>query len=322
MSNNQALNTRRFSFGAFCIKNTSFIVFVVMLIVAGVSTDRFYNGSNIANILRQSAPLGIMSFGMLFVILTGGIDLSVGSIMALSSVIVASCVPQYGGTISVIITLIAGMAMGAVAGLFVAIGNMAPFVATLAMMTIARGVAMIASKGRPIFIDNDAFATFGDGAVFGIPTPALALFGVFLISAFVLKYTSFGRITMAVGSNENAVVLSGINSKINKFAVYVISGGLCGLSGIIASTRTGVGSPIMGIGVELDAIAAVVIGGASLAGGRGTAFNTLLGVLVLGIISNVMNLMNIPGYHQQIVKGLIIVAAVLIEGLKERKNLA
>jgi ribose transport system permease protein len=196
--------------------------------------------------------------------------------------------------------------------------RIAPFIATLATMTIARGVALIVSKGQPIFIDDTAFNDFGVANWFGIPTTFYLLIACFLVALFLYRKTVFGRLAISIGSNETATRFAGIRVAYYKFGVYALCGLACGIAGVIASTRTGVGSPVLALGFELDAIAAVVVGGANLSGGRGTVFNTLIGVMILSIISNIMNLMNIPGYHQQVVKGAIIILAVTLDSLKGR----
>ena len=302
------------------LNQSALVVFVAMLVVSLFLTDRFLTVDNITNILRQSVPLGIVSLGLLFVILTGGIDLSVGSLMALVSVIVALVIPENGLILGVLAGVIAGTLLGAFSGTLVAVFQIAPFIATLATMTVARGVALIVSKGQPIFIDDTAFNDFGVANWFGIPTTFYLLVACFLITLFLYRKTVFGRLTISIGSNETATRFAGIRVAYYKFGVYALCGLACGIAGVVASTRTGVGSPILAIGFELDTIAAVVVGGASLAGGRGTVLNTLIGVLILSIISNVMNLMNIPGYHQQVVKGAIIIMAVMLESLKGRFN--
>jgi len=302
------------------LNQSALVVFVAMLVVSLFLTDRFLTVDNITNILRQSVPLGIVSLGLLFVILTGGIDLSVGSLMALVSVIVALVVPENGVALGVVAGIVAGTLLGAFSGTLVAVFRIAPFIATLATMTVARGVALIVSKGQPIFIDDTAFNDFGVANWFGVPTTFYLLVACFLITLFLYRKTVFGRLTISIGSNETATRFAGIRVAYYKFGVYALCGLACGIAGVVASTRTGVGSPILAIGFELDAIAAVVVGGASLAGGRGTVLNTLIGVMILSIISNVMNLMNIPGYHQQVVKGAIIIVAVMLESLKGRFN--
>lgn len=300
------------------LSQSTLVFFVIMLVVAALLSDRFFTSNNVANILRQSVPLGIVSVGLLYVILTGGIDLSVGSLMALVSVAVALFIPQFGLPMGILFALFVGMACGAFSGALVTYFAIAPFIATLATMTIARGLALIFSRGQPIFIDNDTFMNVGTSAIFGVPTLFVILGVIVVLAWIVYRFSVFGRLVVAVGSNETATRFAGINVSTVKLAVYVLSGLTCAIAGIISATRTGVGSPILAVGFELDAIAAVVVGGASLNGGRGTVFNTLMGALILSIISNLMNLMDIPGYHQQVVKGIIIVLAVLLESAKQR----
>jgi len=302
------------------LSQSTLVVFVLMLIAAGLLSDRFFTPDNITNILRQSVPLGIVSLGLLYVILTGGIDLSVGSIMALVSVVVALAIPAYGVTGAIVISLVVGIVCGLVSGSLVANFGIAPFIATLATMTITRGVSLIVSKGQPIFIDDQGFMDFGSASIAGVPLLFLLLIVITGAALFLNRKTVFGRLVIAIGSNETAARFSGISLTTIKLAVYAISGFTCAIAGVVSATRTGVGSPILAIGFELDAIAAVVVGGASLAGGRGTVINTLIGALILSMISNLMNLMDIPGYHQQVVKGVIIVLAVLLESAKRRTS--
>jgi ribose transport system permease protein len=303
----------------FLINNSTLVVFILMLVIAGILSDKFYSGDNITNVLRQSVPLGLAALGMLFVILTGGIDLSVGSVMAFISVAVAIFIPEIGLWPAVFASLSVAAIIGAGAGVLVTLFNIAPFIATLAMMTIARGLALIISQGQPIFIDDVTLVDFGIGYFLGLPMPVYVLLFFALLAQFIYKYTVFGRLTISIGSNETATRFAGIKVGWYKFAVYALSGFACGLAGLLASTRTGVGSPVLSIGFELDVIAAVVVG-ASLAGGRGNVVNTIVGVMILSIISNLMNLMNISGYNQQVVKGLIIIAAVMLESLKSRQR--
>ncbi|RJX72882.1 ABC transporter permease [Vibrio sinensis] len=305
----------------FLLKHTTIIVFILMLIVAGLISDKFYTQVNILNVLKQSVPLGIVSLGLLFVIITGGIDLSVGSVMALVSIVTSLLIPEWGLSGALFIGSITGIAIGFVSGGLVSHLGIPAFVATLALMTIARGLSLIFSNGQPIFVDDTLFQAFGTNSFLAIPYPVLAMFVIYGLGYFVLHRTIFGRLVVAVGSNETATKFAGISVKKVKFAVYVISGFTAALAGLISATRTGVGSPILGIGFELDAIAAVVIGGASLSGGRGTVINCLFGVMILGVISNILNLINVSGYNQQVIKGIIIIFAVMLESLKQKKGL-
>jgi len=306
----------------FIYKHNTLFIFLILLVVSSLISDAFFTATNIFNLLRQISGIGIISLGMLLVVLSGGIDLAVGSVLALCSVLVAYFLNEMPFVPAIILTVLTGLIIGFVPGYLVAWRNVAPFIATLALMTIARGLGFIISKGTPILINEKGMALkmFGGGYTLGVPNPVLLMISIFFLVWFVLKFTVFGRLIIAIGSNEEAVRLSGVKVSNYKFLVYSISGGLAALGGIISTSRTGVGSPIVGIGLELDAIAAVVIGGASLNGGKGTALNTLTGVLILGMIGNIMNLMNVPGYPQQVIKGLIIIIAVLLQGINKKNH--
>jgi ribose transport system permease protein len=306
----------------FILKFNTLLIFVFLIIASSIISDAFFTSRNITNLLRQVSGIGIVSLGMLLVIITGGIDLSVGSIVAFAGVISAYFLSSMPISVGIGLTIFAGVAIGSVSGYLVSVRSMAPFIATLALMTIVRGLAFILSKGTPIILEESgqSLKDFGSNYLLGIPNPVMLMFFIFFLIYFILKHTVFGRLIIAIGSNEESVRLSGINVWIYKFAVYGICGGLAAIAGIISTSRTGVGSPILGIGLELDAIAAVVIGGASLKGGRGSAVNTLLGIIILGMIGNIMNLMNVPGYPQQVIKGLIIIVAVLLQGIKQKDN--
>ncbi len=304
--------------GQFLIEYNTLVIFLIIVLISSIFSDVFFSHTNITNLLRQVSGIGIISMGMLLVILTGGIDLSVGSVVALTSVLCGYFLQSMPLPVALACSVIAGILVGSFSGYLVSVHRMAPFIATLAAMTIARGAGFIISKGSPIIIGTagSGLTDFGTGSIIGIPYPVFLMFAIFFLVFFILKYTVFGRLIIAIGSNEEAVRLSGIKLKRYKFAVYGMTGGFAALAGIISTSRTGVGSPIIGMGLELDVIAAVVIGGASLSGGKGTAVNTLLGVLILGIIGNLMNLQNVPSYPQQVIKGLIIIAAVLMQGYK------
>lgn len=293
-------------------------IFLVLIAVAALWSDSFLSRGNILNVLRQVASgAGIMAVGMLFVILTRGIDLSVGSVMALGSVLTGYFCAKlgYDPVLTIPLVLLAGAACGLVTGGFVAYLGLPSFVMSLAMMAIARGLSLIISEGRPIPLGEtgEAFGRFGAGYQMGLPQPVILMFAVFIVGGIVLNFTRFGRLITAIGSNEEAVRLSGIAVQRYILAVYIISGVLAAVAGIISSSRTGVGSAQVGVGAELNVIAAVVIGGASLMGGKGGVINTLLGALIMGIIANIMNLAGVPGYHQQVYMGAIIVVAMLLQ---------
>jgi len=297
------------------LKYDTLIIFLLLLIISSVVSPSFLTGENISNLLRQNAPIGLVSLGMLLVILTGGIDLSVGSIVAFAGVAFALLSYEVYFGAGFILVLIGGILIGATSGYLVAFRRITPFIATLALMTIVRGLAYLLSKGAPITVGSHSSAILylGTGTILGVPVSAIILFVIFGLAYVMLRYHVFGRHIIAVGSNEEAVRLSGISVERTKFLVYTIAGFLTALAGLMTVGRTGVGTPNIGVGLELDAIAAVVIGGASLMGGKGSVVNTLLGVLILGMIGNIMNLMDVTAYMQQVVKGLIIIVAVLFQ---------
>jgi ribose transport system permease protein len=306
----------------FIIKYNTVIIFLIMLMVSALVSDVFFTSTNLFNLVRQVTPVGIISMGMLLVILTGGIDLSVGSVVAMVGVLCAMFTHTMTLPLAIAASLACGLLFGSISGYLVSVHKLAPFIATLALMSVVRGLGFIFSRGAPVLVNANASALtdFGSGSFLGFPNPAFVLVIVFALTAVLLKYNVIGRIIIAIGSNEEAVRLSGIKVSAYKFSVYAIAGGLSAVAGIITTARTAVGSPVMGIGMELDVIATVVIGGASLSGGKGSAINTLLGVLILGMIGNIMNLMNIPAYSQQVIKGLIIIIAVLLQRFQTDKN--
>ncbi len=316
------MNSQLKKYLQFIIEYNTVFIFLLMLMVSAMASEAFFTPSNLFNLIRQVTPIGIISMGMLLVILTGGIDLSVGSVVAMVGVLCAIYTRMMSLPLAILSSVACGVLVGSVSGYLVAYHRMAPFIATLALMSIVRGLAFIFSKGAPIIVDETANALmdFGSGNLIGIPNPAWILFLVFAITAVLLRYHAFGRIVLAIGSNEEAVRLSGIKVKVYKLSVYAIAGGLSALAGIILTARTSVGAPVTGIAMELDVIAAVVIGGASLMGGKGSAINTLLGVFILGMIGNIMNLMNIPAYSQQVIKGLIIILAVLMQRFQDQQK--
>ncbi|AIC29602.1 ribose ABC transporter permease protein (plasmid) [Rhizobium etli bv. mimosae str. IE4771] len=298
------------------------IVLVFFLIVAffAFANQYFMTWLNWLNLVRQSSINGILAIGVTFVILTKGIDLSVGSVMALAGMIAASLVTETNEQFvlfGIFAGLAAGAGLGLVNGVLVAAVKVPPFVVTLGMLSVARGLTLIFSEGRPIPNLSDPFKWIGSGQIMYIPVPIVILFVVFLIGWTVLNYTTFGRYVYAVGGNEKAARTSGISTKVIVGATYVISGLLAGLAGLVLTARTTAALPQAGIGYELDAIAAVVIGGTSLAGGRGSLLGTLIGALIIGTINNGMDLMGVSSYYQQVLKGTIIVVAVIADQIRK-----
>tara|TARA_R110000868_G_scaffold15443_9_gene70429 strand:- start:10978 stop:11952 length:975 start_codon:yes stop_codon:yes gene_type:complete len=307
----------------FLIKHNTIVIFVLLMLFSALISDVFFTETNLSNLLKQVAGIGIISIGMLIVILTGGIDLSVGSLVALLAVTFAILVNMVVLPLAILLTIILGFALGSFSGYLVAFQKIAPFIATLALMTIARGLGFIYSKGSPVTFDSAGgtfMSDFANKSTIGIPNIAIVFFIIVAMTSVMLKYNVFGRLVIAMGSNEEASRLSGIKVNKYKFLVYAISGSLAAIAAIITASRTNLGSPNMGVSWELDAIAAVVIGGASLNGGKGSAINTLMGVLILGLIGNILNLLNVPSYPQQVVKGGIIILAVLFQKFEGKKQ--
>lgn len=306
----------------FVIKHNTIFIFLLLVIFSAFISDVFFTETNLSNLLKQVSGIGVVSIAMLIVILTGGIDLSVGSIVALLAVTFAILVNMVILPIAILLTIVLGFALGSFSGYLVAYQKMAPFIATLALMTIARGLGFIYSKGSPVTFDSPGgsfMSDFANNSTLFVPNIAIVFFIIVAMAAVMLKYNVFGRLVIAMGSNEEASRLSGIKVSKYKFLVYAISGSLAAVAAIITASRTNLGSPNMGVSWELDAIAAVVIGGASLNGGKGNAVNTLMGVLILGLIGNILNLLNVPSYPQQVVKGAIIILAVLFQKIESKK---
>ena len=298
-------------------------VLVGLCVLAALLSPAFLNGANVTNVLRQVALFGIVSVGMTFVILTKGIDLSVGSILGVCAVTTAMLLTS-GWPVAAAIpaVLMLGMAMGAVNGLGITLGGVPPFIMTLGMMVMGRGLAMTIASGQPIGLGPTAadFMWLGRGNLLGLPVPVWIFAVVAAVSIYVLRYTAFGRQVYAVGSNVEAARLSGINVGLVTFSVYVISGFLASLTALIFVSRLTVGEPTAGTGIELEAIAITVIGGTSLFGGEGGILGTIIGAAILAVLANIMNLLGISPFTQQIVKGAIIVGAVLYEMLGRRRK--
>lgn len=293
--------------------NTYIVLFLLIFSFIFISPD-FFTIVNLSNISRQYATLTMVAMGMLTVILTGGIDLSVGSMVALGSIIMTISLQNgYNVILSTIFTILMGLSAGTFTGLLVSKTKMPSFVASLAMMTIARGLSFMISGGYPLKLPAESIQTLGSGKIFGVPYLFFFVLLFVVVGFVILNKMSFGRIIIAIGSNEEAIYLSGIKVDIYKTAAYSISSLMAVTGGILAASRTGIGSPLFGQGMELDAIAACVIGGASLAGGNGSILKTVVGVIILALISNIMNLLSVPSYPQDIIKGAIIILAVLMQ---------
>ncbi|MFC5080018.1 Ribose transport system permease protein RbsC [Vibrio thalassae] len=300
------------------IEQKSLIALIFLIVVVSFLNPNFFTVDNILNILRQTSVNAIIAVGMTLVILTAGIDLSVGSVLALCGAFAASLIAmEVPVLIAVPTALLAGAALGAISGIIIAKGKVQAFIATLVTMTLLRGVTMVYTDGRPIstgFTDTaDAFAWFGTGYAMGIPVPVWIMVIVFAAAWYLLNHTRFGRYVYALGGNESATRLSGINVDKVKIGVYAICGLLAALAGIIVTSRLSSAQPTAGMGYELDAIAAVVLGGTSLMGGKGRIMGTLIGALIIGFLNNALNLLDVSSYYQMIAKAVVILLAVLVD---------
>ncbi|MCD6159703.1 MAG: ribose ABC transporter permease [Kosmotoga sp.] len=287
--------------------------FIGVVVLFSILTNRFFTLSNFLNVFRQISINAIIAFGMTFVILSGGIDLSVGSVFALAAVVGASIIKGGNVFLGSLAALGVGAAMGAFNGAIIAKLKLQPFIVTLATMAIARSFTQVYTQGRPITGLPSTFREIGRGELFSVPVPIYIMFAVFFISLYILSNTKLGLYTYSIGGNEEATRLSGIKVIRYKVTIYTISGLLSALSALILTARLNSAQPIFGTGYELDAIAAVVLGGTSLSGGKGTIIGTLFGAMVMGVINNGMNLVNVSPFYQQAVKGAVILLAVMAE---------
>lgn len=317
----QATHKKKFHVLQFINQNNTIVIFVLLLIVSSFMSSSFFTAQNLTNLLRQNASLGIVSLGMLMVIMTGGIDLSVGTVLTLGNIVFAFSLSQGNSLFVAILTaLVAGILCGMLSGYMVAYQKIASFVVTLAVMSMAKGIAFIISNGASIQVKSQAYLTFSRSYFLGLPSQFYLMMLIFIVVFIVFRFTTYGRLVTAVGSNEEAVRLSGIRVNRYKMSVYCLSGMFAAIGGIIVSGRTGVGSPLVGDGTEMDAIASAVIAGASLSGGNGSVIKTLFGVFTLGLIGNIMNLMKVPAYPQLVIRGIIILAAVLLQRFSQSRD--
>ena len=301
-------------------KYKSLIGLVLLCVVITFVSPAFMTLSNITNVFTQVSTNAIIAVGMTFVILTGGIDLSVGSTVAISGAFAASIIKSTNNVfLAVLAAGIVGIVIGLINGLLISKGKLQAFIATLATMTIFRGATLVFTNGTPISKLPENFVNIGNGKLGFIPIPVIITVIVLVIAIYVLTQTRFGRYLYALGGNEDSARLSGINTTKVKTLVYVISGFASSIAGVIIASRIGSASPNAGTGFELDAIAAVVIGGTSLAGGEGRITGTLIGALIIGVLNNGLNLMNVSPFYQSIVKGLVILIAVLLDKKSRKK---
>jgi ribose transport system permease protein len=299
-------------------RNKPFVGLMIFVVLVSFMNPRFLSAVNMLNILRQTSINAIISAGMTFVILTAGIDLSVGSILAFCGAISASLMASgSNAVIAIIIPLIVGGILGMINGMFISYGKLQAFIMTLVTMTLMRGATLVFTQGKPISIGYGAntklFGSIGAGNILGIPVPIYIMAVVYGAAYYILNHTKFGRYVYAVGGNEEATKISGINVDRVKIKVYAISGFLSALAAIVVTARLFSAQPTAGSGYELDAIAAVVLGGTSLAGGIGNIIGTITGALIIGVLGNALNLLNVSSYYQLMIKALVILVAVLMD---------
>jgi ribose/xylose/arabinose/galactoside ABC-type transport system permease subunit len=299
--------------------NTGFaLAFVVLVAVASATSESFLTESNLTNLLRQMVTTGLLALGMLIVILTGGIDLSVGSIVGFAGIMAAGLVADMPVPVAMGLAVVAGAGFGVINGVLVARFRLAPFVVTLAALTTIRGFTYVYSE-TPISPVEANFLWLGTETLGPIPIAAIIMLAAFAVAWVLLRRTPAGRAIVAIGGNEEAVRLAGISVQRHLLLAYAISGFCAGLAGVILASRVGIAQPSVGVAFELNAIAACVIGGASLAGGRGSVIGTLGGVLLLGLIDNLLTLYDVQSYWQQVLKGLIIALVVLARRQEEAR---
>jgi inositol transport system permease protein len=317
--------------GEWVRKYAIFILVAMVGALAVLTSGRFLQLQNLINVVRQMSVIAMLGIGLTVVIISTGIDLSVGAVLALSAVVASSLAQQPDATnlmypglnLPVFVAILGGLLVGAACGFtngfLIAKFRIAPFIATLGMFTAARGLALIYSNGRPISKLQDGFNFFGQGELIGVPVPIVLLAVVAVGSHLMLNNTRFGRHIYAIGGNEQAARVSGINLFRVKVGIYTFSGLLAGLGGIVLAGRIGSGNPQLGTGAELDAITAAVIGGTSFSGGIGTIWGTLVGALIIGSLNTGLDLLNVSPFAQQVVKGVIIVLAIIIDQRKNRQ---
>lgn len=314
------MQTRRFSYGVFLQKWGVLVGLILLCLFFSWQSPHFLSLDNFFNIARQTSITAIIAVGMTLVIIICGIDLSVGSVVGLSTVMMGVFITNWGLSpfIGIPATLLIGAFFGLIIGLSVAYVGIPPFIITLGMMTIVRGLAFVITGGYPIYIKSNVMQFLGRGFFMGVPTPVLFMAAVFILGIFFLGYTRFGRYVYAIGGNSNTARLSGIRVGLVSVSVYVIQSSLAALSGVLLAGRLASGTPNAGTGFEMDVIAATILGGTSFAGGEGTILGTLIGSFLMGVLTNGLNIMNVNSYTQMLIKGFVIVTAVFISVISSR----
>jgi ribose transport system permease protein len=297
-----------------------FLTLIILFIALTIATPHFLTAINLASVARQTAVINIMALGMTLVIITGGIDLSVGSILAIAGLFGTMAIKDgYPIPLAILIGIGSGLLCGFLNGLMITQLRINPFIVTLGTLEAYRGVALVVSKGLPVHEIPDSFSYLGDGNLLGIPFSLWLLALCAILMHFVLEHTKLGRYAFAIGSNTAAAYYAGVPIKFHLTAVYAIAGMLAGLAGMIEASRLMTGQPTAGQGYELQAIAAVVIGGGSLQGGEGSVVGTLIGAFIIGLLSNGSDLLGVNPYWQQVIIGAVIIVAVAFDELRKRK---
>jgi ribose transport system permease protein len=297
-----------------------FLTLIVLFVFLSAASPNFLTGTNLSSVVRQTAVINMMSLGMTMIIISGGIDLSVGAILAMGGLLGAMAMEKgMPIPVGVLIGILAGVFWGAVNGTLITRLRVAPFIVTLGTLGIVRGLTLIISNGLPVHRIPPAFSYLGEGIVAGVPFVLLVLVASALLTHVILERTRLGRYTFAIGSNEEAAVYAGVPVKFVITAIYAIAGGLTGLAGMIEASRLMTGQPTAGTGYELQAIAAVVIGGGSLHGGEGGVIGTLIGAFIMGLLSNGSDLLGISPYVQQAIIGAVIILAVTVDEVRKRR---
>ena len=298
-----------------------FVIFIALVIVLTCLKPSFIQPSNLVNILKQASINGILSFGMMFVIIAGGFDMSVGSTVAFAGIVAAMLGQgQYPLIVPLVLAMLAGLAVGVVNGVGVAIGDLPPFIMTLGTMTAVRGLALLISDGKPVTGISEEYRAVAANSIAGIPMLAIFLVIVILICSFVLAKTVYGRRVYACGGNLQAARVSGINTSMIRISTFAIAGLLAGLSGFLMTSRVTIGQPTAAESYEMDATTACVVGGVSMSGGVGKPWGVVIGCLLITVITNGLDILGVSSHWQKIVKGLIIVLAVLIDVNGKRKK--
>ncbi len=290
---------------------------ILMAVVTGAIEPRFWSGQNMVSLSRQMAPLLIVSVGQSLAVISGGLDLSISAALALSGVYGVLAMNHFGLAAGLATMVATGLAFGAVNGIIITVFQVSPFIVTLGMLSVGRGLALMATGGQPIYDMPDSFVRiFGDGTILGLPAPAIIGIATIIVGAVLLSRTVFGRYVYAIGSNATAAYSSGVNVRYYTFLVYCLSGLTAGVAAIALTSWVTAAQPLAASGLELQSLAAVVVGGIALTGGSGSMLNAFFGVLILGVLSNALNMIGVSSFMQTLIIGLVIVVAVIIDRLR------